>query len=108
MATTPRQILAAVGTAITTLHSVPASGVNQTQLVFLNFANKTAADITIDLVHENAAATVTHYLGDDIIIPAKGILQWTGLFTFTEASSKIRATASATGVDTVGTVLEYS
>jgi len=108
MATTAEQILVSVAASLTTLYTKPASGVNQSQLVFINFCNTNASDRTLDLVHEDAAGTTTKYILDDITVPGKGVYQWSGLFTFEEASSKIRAIASATGIDATGTALEIS
>ena len=106
MASTPNPIKAAVAVSNTTLYTAFVGAATRAMLVALDFCNTTAADITIDVFFENAAASVTRYFGKGVVVPANGVASWRGMQVIDTASDKWRAIASATGVDCTGTVVE--
>lgn len=106
MASTPEPINAALTVAALTLYTAFVEGAaTRGMLVSLDLTNTTTADITVDLYVESAGP-VDRRFADDIIVPAKTSVTWRGLITLNTAGQLIRATASATGVDCLGTVLE--
>jgi hypothetical protein len=107
MATTPQPIHAAILTSNTTLYTAfVGGGATRAMLVFLILTNTTSADITVDVFWENAAGSTTRLIADDINVPAKGTETFRGIVSIDTSSEKIRAIASAVGVDAVGTVME--
>src|SRR5579859_1705592 len=80
----------------------------------LNFCNTTNSDINLAVYELDADGTTKHYLigggtiGNCPVVPANGILQWTGACILDTASETIKAIASATGVDCNGAYLEYT
>ena len=105
MATTYQQIEGAGAASMTTVYTAFVGTATRAELVFINFCNTTAADITVDMVFEEAGGT-QRFLLDDFAVPAKGVAQWTGLVVLDTANEKIRLQFSATGVDFNGAVAE--
>lgn len=108
MATEPVPVEAGVGTSAGDLYSHPGGSVTQAVVTSLDFTNTTASPITIDVWHRNAGDSQSRFLLDDATVPGKGTLSWRGMLTLDASGEKLRAQASATGVDVLGTVVEYS
>lgn len=106
MASTSQKITAHVGNTATDLYTFPTSGPTRARCFTLTFCNTTAADITLDVWVRNSGDTDSFYLCDDIVVPAKGQYQWSGAIVLSSNPEKVRAQASAVGVDVLGEVLE--
>lgn len=102
---TPQQVAQHVLASNTTLYTAFTGG-TRSMAVTLNFCNTTTADITVDVFLVNAAGSDSFYLVDDLVIPAKGTRQFTGIVVFATAAETLKAIASATGVDILGAVVE--
>ena len=105
MASTPEPIEVAIGVTATDLYTAFTGGASRAWLVSLDLTNTTTSDITVD-VYKEVSGPTDYRFGDDLIVPAKGTLSWRGMLTLKTAGDKIKAIASATGVDCVGTVVE--
>jgi len=106
MASTYQQIEGAGAASLTTVYTAFTGGsATRAEFCFINFCNTTAADITVDMVFQRTDAT-QRFILDDATVPAKGVLQWSGLVVFDAALELLRLQFSATGVDFVGAVLE--
>jgi hypothetical protein len=103
---TPQQIAIAVGTSNTTLYTAFVDTSTRGVLASLDLTNTTTADITVSCWLENSAGTVLTYFAKDMVIPAKTPAGYSHLITLAASGEKIRAVASATGVDALGTVME--
>jgi hypothetical protein len=108
MTTTPQQIAITVATSATDLYAafVGAAPPTRAMITSLNFCNTTTSDITIDVWLEPAGGGVNIHLYDDVVVPAKGVLEWRGLIVLDASTEKIQAQASAAGVDCLGAVME--
>ena len=107
MASTPQPINVAVLASNTTLYTAfVAGGASRAIVVSMDFTNTTTADITLTVFFENAGVTVTRDFCNTLTVPAKGTLSWRGGFAFDTSSDKLRAIASAVGIDCVGMVTE--
>lgn len=105
MASTPQQIAASIVTTGTTGYTAfGAGGATRGELVFLNFCNTTTSDITVDT--ELLSSSGSHFITDDLTIPAKGVTTWQGMVTLNTAGQVIYFVPSANGVDVTGTVVE--
>jgi hypothetical protein len=103
---TPEQITVAVAASNTTLYTAFVDTSTRGMLVSLDLTNTTTADITVSCWHENAAGSVLTYFAKDMVVPAKSVASWRGIVVLDASSEKIRAVASATGVDAAGAVME--
>ena len=107
MSSTPQPIRVAIGASATDLYTAfVGSGAARGQLVSLNFSNTTAAAITVDVWFRNAGDTTSTYLVKVLSVLANSTKEWRGLVVFNTAGEKLRAQASATGVDCLGSVIE--
>lgn len=107
MAVTPIAINAAITVAALDLYTAFTTG-TVAMLVSIDFQNTTSADVTVDGWKRDANNLNSYYFADDLVVPAKGTASWRGIITLSQSGDKIRASASATGVDANGTVMEIS
>lgn len=107
MTTTPQQAMGAILVSATTLYTAFIGSVTRAILVYLDLANTTAVDVTVNIWWESADGLTKRYIGQySLTVPANGGASWRGIVTLANAGEKIRAQASAAGVDAVGTVME--
>jgi len=98
---TPVKIAIAITASATDLY-VPGANVPG-EVAVLDLCNTTTADVTVDVWYAPNGGGTLVYLFDDVVVPAKGHVQWTGLLTLDTNGDKLRAQGSATGVDCLGT-----
>lgn len=85
------------------------AGADVAQLTTLVLTNTTASAITVSVWKRNAGGTEDYYVASDLSIPANGNRSISkGLVTFNASGEKLRAQASAVGIDAVGSIIEYA
>lgn len=103
---TPKPIQCAILASDTTLYTAFVGTATWATLVSLDYTNTTVNDITVTTFWESSDGMTTRKLGQSVTVPANGSASWRGMVPLVNASEKIRAIASATGVDALGTVME--
>lgn len=84
------------------------AGAADAQLTGLTLTNTTAGDLTIDVWKRNAGDTTSWFIAKTLTISALSSKSFKGsLVTFENSGEKLRAQASGTGIDAVGSVIEY-
>lgn len=102
---TPVAINVAVLASATDLYT---AGASRAQLTTLVLTNTTGGDLTIDIWKRNAGDTTSWFIASTLPIAAGETLSFKGaLVTFSASGEKLRAQASGTGIDAVGSVIEY-
>lgn len=102
----PVAINIAVDTSPTDLYTSSGFGAQLTSLIL---TNTTGSPITIDVWKRNVADDTSWYIASTLGIPANGNRSLSkGLVTFTNSGEKLRAQASALGIDAVGSIIEYT
>lgn len=102
---TPVAINVSIGVSATDLYT---AGAAKAQLTSLVLTNTTGSPITIDVWKRNAGNTTSWYIAATLGIPANGNRSLSkALVTFENSGEKLRAQASATGIDAVGSIIEY-
>jgi predicted secreted protein len=97
-------VATAIGTSATTLYAPFIDSTKERgTLIFLNLANTTTSDVTVDIF---ITTTPNTYIASSLLVPAKGNVVLSGAWTVNSTASLIKAIASATGVDASGTVVE--
>lgn len=105
MASTPQPISASIVTTGTTGYTAfIAGGATRAELIFLNYCNTTASDITVDTMLISSSGS--RYITNDLVVPANGVTTWQGMITLGTAGNTINFTPSGNGVDVLGTVME--
>lgn len=106
MAVTPVAINVAVLASATDLYT---AGSNRAQLTTLVLTNTTGSPITIDVWKRNAGNTTSWFIAATLSVGANESRSLSkALVTFENSGEKLRAQASGTGIDAVGSVIEYS
>lgn len=108
MITTPIPLNVAITVAALDIYTAYTGTPASAAVISLDLTNTTSADITVDLWKRNAADSASYYVADDLVVPAKGTASWRGILPFTVSGEKLRGSASATGVDLTGSVMEFS
>lgn len=102
---TPKAINVAVLASATDLYT---AGAADAQLTTLVLTNTTGGALTIDIWKRNAGDTTSWFIASTLSIAAGESLSFKGaLVTFENSGEKLRAQASGTGIDAVGSVIEY-
>lgn len=102
---TPVAINVAVAASATDLYT---AGSARAQLTTLVLTNTTGSAITIDVWKRNAGNSTSWFIAKTLSVPANGSLSFKGaLVTFSASGEKLRAQASGTGIDAVGSIIEY-
>lgn len=84
------------------------AGAALAQLTSLLLTNTTGGDITVDVWKRDAGDTTSWFIASTLNVLANNNKRLTGvLVTFENATEKLRAQASAPGIDAVGSVIEY-
>lgn len=84
------------------------AGAAEAQLTTLVLTNTTAGALTISIWKRNAGDTTSWHIAETLPIAAKESLSFKGaLVTFSASGEKLRAQASGTGIDAVGSIIEY-
>ena len=106
MASTPVAINVSVAATATDLYT---AGANKAQLTTLVLTNTTSGALTIDVWKRNAGNSASWFIASTLGIPAHGNRSLSkALVTFENNGEKLRAQASGTGIDAVGSVIEYA
>src|ERR1041385_8452574 len=102
---TPVAINVAVLGSATDLY---VAGANLAQLTTLVLTNTTGGTLTIDVWKRNAGDTTSWFIASTLSILANESKSLSkALMTFENAGEKLRAQACGTGIDAVGSVIEY-
>lgn len=101
----PKAINVAVLGSNTDLYT---AGSAKAQLTTLVLTNTTGGALTIRVWKRNAGDTTSWHIAYDLPLAANESLSFKGaLVTFENSGEKLRAIASGTGIDAVGSIIEY-